>query len=748
MMIKKIIINKLGRFENFNFDGVNNFQRFNVLYGWNYSGKTTLSRGFMPFDTKTIPEHYENGFDIIFEKEDGTKLNPNIEFDRNRLQVKVFNSDYVETNLFFKENGASNILVLADNAQEIMTKIEQLSNEIKSRLSIISKFKDQQKNNKNYLEERRSEEARKIKTRLHCTFTASTFLSYEKKLKEENSIETHLIENNDELCEKRSIAIAEKNKDNIDKIPLLPVIDIEKIKKLLNETVNIAKPLTRLVNNKEAESWVREGLILHKNSSVCLYCGQSIDENIINELNMHFDKSYTDFISRIEFEYKSINTISSLNDLLPDTSKFYEQFENKYLKDREYLENTRKQYNKAIKQIKQLLNNKLKSVTQSIPFDIDYDFTAINTQINKINDGVIKEHNTFNENFNKRKNEALEELCKHYVAEIIIGKDYTNAEKLMNEAILGIKETEKEIAKKEEDKKALESKISESVAGAEKVNKILKRLFMGKSEIEVTQKSAAESDQYVLKRNGEPAHHLSEGEKTAISFAHFIASLESKDLLDKYGEIILYIDDPISSLDNNHIYAVYAEIEKLRTEKCSSIMNDDKRKYKQLFVSTHNYHLFRLLTENNEKYIGVYYIQRNKNNSIIVNFPKNILQQKAEYSFLFSQIKKYINNPNEDDYVIGHFLRRFIEIFATYKNPTKCELRTRIKQIIDSKPEYKDNETLLLAVYKAINAESHTYITNEVINNGSIKNTAVAVLDFVKMVDPIQYSFLEKNYGE
>ena len=175
-MIKKIIINKLGRFKNFNFDGVNNFQRFNVLYGWNYSGKTTLSRGFMPFDTKTIPEHYENGFDIIFEKEDGIKLNPNIEFDRNRLQVKVFNSDYVETNLFFKENGASNILVLADNAQEIMTKIEQLSNEIKSRLSMISKFKDQQKDNKNYLEERRSEEARKIKTSLHCTFTASTFL--------------------------------------------------------------------------------------------------------------------------------------------------------------------------------------------------------------------------------------------------------------------------------------------------------------------------------------------------------------------------------------------------------------------------------------------------------------------------------------------------------------------------------------------------------------------------------------------
>ena len=197
-----------------------------------------------------------------------------------------------------------------------------------------------------------------------------------------------------------------------------------------------------------------------------------------------------------------------------------------------------------------------------------------------------------------------------------------------------------------------------------KVNEILKRLFMGKLDIELTQKSTNETEKYILRRNGEPAHHLSEGEKTAISFAHFLASLESKDLVDKYGEIILYIDDPISSLDNNHIYAIFAEIDRLRQEV-------KKRKYKQLFISTHNYHLFRLLTEKDEKNIGVYYIQRNKQNSIISNFPKNILQQKAEYTFLFHQIKKYIANPYEDDYTIGHFLRRFLEIFATYKNPTK-----------------------------------------------------------------------------
>ena len=49
-----------------------------------------------------IPEHYDDGFDFTLEKIDGSNLNPNTETDRNSLQTKVFNSDYVEENLFLK----------------------------------------------------------------------------------------------------------------------------------------------------------------------------------------------------------------------------------------------------------------------------------------------------------------------------------------------------------------------------------------------------------------------------------------------------------------------------------------------------------------------------------------------------------------------------------------------------------------------------------------------------------------------
>ena len=44
---------------------------------------------------------------------------------------------------------------------------------------------------------------------------------------------------------------------------------------------------------------------------------------------------------------------------------------------------------------------------------------------------------------------------------------------------------------------------------------------------------------------------------------------------------IIWIDDPISSLDSNHIFFIFSLIN-------SELFEDKKLKYKQLFISTHN----------------------------------------------------------------------------------------------------------------------------------------------------------------
>lgn len=62
-MIKRVSsLKQFGIFRNFAWDSdnVDDFARYNLLYGWNYSGKTTLSRIIstlqFPLDTRTPEE--------------------------------------------------------------------------------------------------------------------------------------------------------------------------------------------------------------------------------------------------------------------------------------------------------------------------------------------------------------------------------------------------------------------------------------------------------------------------------------------------------------------------------------------------------------------------------------------------------------------------------------------------------------------------------------------------------------------
>ena len=60
-------------------------------------------------------------------------------------------------------------------------------------------------------------------------------------------------------------------------------------------------------------------------------------------------------------------------------------------------------------------------------------------------------------------------------------------------------------------------------------------------------------------------------------------------------KLIIYIDDPISSLDGNHIFYMFSLIENIIAKRKS---------YLQMFISTHNLdfpEIFKRLTKPNEK---------------------------------------------------------------------------------------------------------------------------------------------------
>ena len=101
-----------------------NFNDKNIIYGWNYSGKTTLSRVFSTLEQRNTHPDYPAG-KFTFELDDGTKLDET-NFKDSAPLVRVFNSDFIESNLSWDGGAFNPILLLGEDTIEAEKKIEKL----------------------------------------------------------------------------------------------------------------------------------------------------------------------------------------------------------------------------------------------------------------------------------------------------------------------------------------------------------------------------------------------------------------------------------------------------------------------------------------------------------------------------------------------------------------------------------------------------------------------------------------------
>ena len=79
------------------------FRQFNLIYGFNGSGKTTLSRVFASLEMgKVHPEFSEVG-DFQITVSSGPKITKTSRLDSLGNRILVFNVDFIEKNLYWKE---------------------------------------------------------------------------------------------------------------------------------------------------------------------------------------------------------------------------------------------------------------------------------------------------------------------------------------------------------------------------------------------------------------------------------------------------------------------------------------------------------------------------------------------------------------------------------------------------------------------------------------------------------------------
>jgi wobble nucleotide-excising tRNase len=783
-MINRIDIDKFGLFENYRWDisigRSQTFRRLNVIYGRNYSGKTTLSRILNSLFEQKLPLNYEEGkFAISFS--DGTVITQdNLLSVHLNYNLRVYNSDFVKTNLSWlhKDDGTiSPFTILGSKNIEIDTKIKEIdlllgkieenSGLVFEQQELFKKYKKKSVDLEakiNQLDAQLIEKARDIKNNT-STYNAPIYHirtlkgDIEGAIKQGELMPERILELKKLLKEEKKSSIT-----NLQEFKPDFANQLNQINELLKRKIKPSEPISELVNNSLLQEWVRQGIDKHRGlRNNCGFCGNMIDGNLWDKLDAHFSKESEDLRKEIKFKIDKLEQ-SKIN--LSDFLKLSK--EDFYVNLQSQFDILQKQWNVATQTYAKnidLLIFHLKEREKDIFKDTELKF--ITDVSETIFDTIVNINKLILEHFNKSttlkvdQDRARIELRFSEISKFLTSINYQSR-------ILEIKELKIEVAtakayldeinKKieflKEEKRVLEAQAKDESKGAELVNRHLTHFF-GHSELKLVAEGNAPNIFFKIVRDNGYANNLSEGECSLISFCYFIARMEDElnDDLNS-NRLIIYIDDPISSLDSNHIFFMFSLIESIIAKP---------KKYCQLFISTHNLDFLKYLKQltyprykpslpnSKEKNDKCQFLieRRSKSNSVLRLAPEYLEKYITEFNYLFFQIYTCStidlnHNVHDFQYNFGNNMRKFLEAFLFYKYPSnKMSFDQRIKKY------FTDDDVSFNLVKRVINEYSHLEDnfdrSIEPIDLSIIQSVSNAVMAKMELTDKDQFDALKES---
>ncbi len=703
MKILKFNEINFGSYKNFKWgNNLEEFKTINIFYGRNYSGKTTLSRIARSFELKKHNEDFLDG-NFKIKLEDGNFLTQN-DVIKSNLDIRVYNSDFVKENLNYLYDKKGNIKGFKSigeeqkNIKEIIEKREEILAKRNEKLKNIQINQDdiskKQQDKIKTLNENLTNKAKVIKSSSNLTKQGN---DYNKKNLEKdlivikNDVNIYIL--NDETQNKLVKILEDKEKQNINFTINFNKNNFQNILKhsseILEKKIIIKENLT-----SELRQWLEEGLKFHKEHSStqqCKFCNNplTLERIVWIENNIKDDSGEKE---KIEKELKYLldnfeNYKLELKNLLQDVKNenFYSNYKDSFIALKEQLGVSIANYNKEILKIEKKIKEKQKDVFTPIKLENINDFSnEIFLTLNQI-ENLCKENDEYTEKLLANQNEARERLRLNEVAKFAKDSDcFAKQDEIKN---LGQKlsnmqstiETEKnEINNYNLEIEKYKEKLSNLETSTSNINKYLKSYF-GHNMLELKVKKDDKGQlngEFEILRNGKQAKNLSEGECSLIAFCYFVASLKDANTKDKNP--IIWIDDPISSLDNNHIFFIFSLIE----AKIAKKIKDNK--YSQLFISTHNLDFLKYLKsltgyDKNDKKSFMYLIEKT-NNSDIKILPDYIRKYVTEFNYLFEQIFKNYNNTNitiDSYYSLANNIRKFLDTYMYFKYPNNDSLMTK-----------------------------------------------------------------------
>jgi wobble nucleotide-excising tRNase len=722
------------------------FERFNVLYGENGSGKTTLSRLLGALNAGEHPDYPTLDFTV------STQAGALSKGQKYARRVKVFNSDYVDANIGQCEGPLRHILIVGEENKALAAEV------VAEKATHADRVRQIEVANKAI--EKLDSEKGKIFSAIAKTISeatsGSTLRSYRKPDAEAAFARTANLEALDEgQLEISRGTIRQEPLDAIDAaiIPAfkgdqaqLPRSIIEAandlpelVQKILLQTAQ-ASAVKRLTEEPLIAKWVEEGLEIHRShaSERCEFCDQTLPATRLAQLAEHFGAEDQRLKAEIESAQREVEAILLAFEgvSLPSKTALYAELRGEFDVASLQFDVSRRVVIAELKAISAQLDKKLMQRATACADAVKIDTSNLSRAAESASD-IIRRHNEKTADFEQAKERARKALEGHYLSTIAEQVKDIEAQaetrrrevaKLSNGAPdlddpRGLKALAESIQTKE-------ARLANAHIGGADLTERLKN-FLGRSDL----KFEAGADGYHVKRNGKPAKRLSEGEKTAIAFLHFIVQLREQDF--NLAEGVVVIDDPISSLDAASIYQAFA------------FLKNAVRDAKQVIILTHNFDFLKLILnwfKSIKKSVGkrAYFMilcaeQSGRREARIVEIDKLLTNHPTEYHYLFNVLESFKSDGTiMSAYHIPNVARKVLETFLEFHIPSDDSLYEKLEQT-DFDAHKKT------AIYKFANDLSHS--TGKGFDPALVAETQKNVaylLEMIQAIAPTHYAGLRK----
>lgn len=663
------------------------------IYANNGAGKTFISRAFRLILSKNNPSTANK---LLTKKQttgkfvfkinntaDTVKQSRNLEITLNKNSepivindtgylFHVFNSDYVDENLElmnYTPNGDIQGYILGKTNIDVTKEKEKLNNIIVEKEAIEKLIK---------------EAIKKAIDDLDILMISKTTNEY-KSINFENVISgVTVLEDDNFLSLKGMQRQLNLMPDDIDDIPSDLYYNIDSsaqndLERLLCTAYTKSAIHQDVIKKfKSKKDFIEQGIKLyHLDNKQCPFCEQKLDEKALAIIDL-YNKYIEDLESKIIKEFDiMINRLKKLKSDIEDYYKKFNEINTKYNDMKKYLPSFKTEELKILNnnetvlvKIDELINmfNIKKNDITIINFEPKEQISVIIAFLKNLKEDLsvqIKKISLLN----KSKNSIGEEKLK--LKKRLCNARYLN---LVNEQSPNIKQCTKlalEIEKLVEDIKIKEStsKINKKEKVIQSIKYFLNFFFDNKYEFDENKFCIKFMDE-ILSDNAKDV--LSEGEKGIVAFCYYLATTHTiiKNE-DDYKRLFFVIDDPISSMDFNFVYAVTQIIRRIN-------QHFNEGSFDRFIILTHNLEFMNVLMRNhvvNQKYI----LEKNK-----ISIWKQ--QLMLPYENHLSDIIRIAKGELEPSHTTANSIRHILETICKFEYRDKS-----IENFISEKAKLKDN---------------------------------------------------------